>query len=171
MVSNIGDSRAILCRKSQTSDLSFELYDLSSDHKLTRQDERRRVASCGAEIIDAFGGRLTASNKDFTKQELKQLKLGLNMSRALGHIILRKYGVSSEPEFSFLNVEDGDIVICATDGLWEGSSDKEIVDLVVSNYNSVSQLARELCRFSDQKWNQQRLLADNITIVVLKFHY
>jgi hypothetical protein len=49
--------------------------------------------------------------------EAKAEKLALNMSRALGHLVLSHYGVSWQPEFTVTPLHNNDILVLASDGL------------------------------------------------------
>jgi serine/threonine protein phosphatase PrpC len=150
--------------------MQLDMFDLSKDHKLTRKDELERVKNAGATIhSELMGGRLSASTKDFTNEQLKAMKLGLNMTRAMGHLILHKYGVSPDPEFSFMFVQTGDVVICATDGLWEVvTSDDDVADRVFIQQNA-ERLSKDLCKLSDSRFIERKLAADNVTITVIQF--
>lgn len=146
----------------------MDMFDLSKDHKLSRKDELERVKAAGATVhMELMGGRLSASTKDYTLDQLKQMKLGLNMTRAFGHIILQKYGVSPKPEFSFMPIQSGDVLISATDGLWEVvTNDNDVSDRVFIHSNC-ERLSKDLCKLSDNRFLERKIAADNITIVVV----
>ncbi|GAA0151377.1 protein phosphatase [Lithospermum erythrorhizon] len=97
VVSNCGDSRAVLCRKGVA-------IPLSSDHKPDRPDELIRIEEAGGRVIYWDGARVLGV---------------LAMSRAIGDNYLKPY-VISEPEVTITGRTDEDeCLILASDGLWD----------------------------------------------------
>ncbi|MED6191951.1 hypothetical protein PIB30_005427 [Stylosanthes scabra] len=97
VVSNCGDSRAVLCRKGRA-------IPLSSDHKPDRPDELLRVQAAGGRVIYWDVPRVLGM---------------LAMSRAIGDNYLKPY-VISEPEVTVTERSDDDeCLIIASDGLWD----------------------------------------------------
>ncbi|PNY06842.1 protein phosphatase 2C 37-like [Trifolium pratense] len=97
IVSNCGDSRAVLCRNGVA-------IPLSSDHKPDRPDELDRINSAGGRVIYWDGARVLGV---------------LAMSRAIGDNYLKPY-VISEPEVTVTERSDeDDCLILASDGLWD----------------------------------------------------
>ncbi|KAI9078301.1 hypothetical protein K1719_039677 [Acacia pycnantha] len=97
IVSNCGDSRAVLCRNGVA-------VPLSSDHKPDRPDELLRVQAAGGRVIYWDGPRVLGV---------------LAMSRAIGDNYLKPY-VISEPEVTVTERTDEDeCLILASDGLWD----------------------------------------------------
>ncbi|KAI4307588.1 hypothetical protein L6164_030761 [Bauhinia variegata] len=97
IVSNCGDSRAVLCRNGVA-------IPLSSDHKPDRPDELLRVQAAGGRVIYWDGPRVLGV---------------LAMSRAIGDNYLKPY-VISEPEVMVTERTDEDeCLILASDGLWD----------------------------------------------------
>lgn len=97
IVSNCGDSRAVLCRKGTA-------VPLSVDHKPDRPDELTRIEAAGGRVIYWDGARVLGV---------------LAMSRAIGDNYLKPY-VISEPEVTVTDrSSDDECLILATDGLWD----------------------------------------------------
>lgn len=97
VVSNCGDSRAILCR-------SGAILPLSSDHKPDRPDELLRIENAGGRVIYWEGPRVLGV---------------LAMSRAIGDRYLKPY-VVSEPEVTITErTPEDECLILASDGLWD----------------------------------------------------
>ncbi|KAL3838440.1 hypothetical protein ACJIZ3_023031 [Penstemon smallii] len=97
VVSNCGDSRAVLCRNGVA-------IPLSVDHKPDRPDELNRIQDAGGRVIFWDGPRVLGV---------------LAMSRAIGDNYLKPY-VIPEPEVTITDrtVED-ECLILASDGLWD----------------------------------------------------
>lgn len=97
VVSNCGDSRAVLCR-------SGVAIPLSSDHKPDRPDELVRIENAGGRVIYWDGARVLGM---------------LAMSRAIGDNYLKPY-VIPDPEVTITDrTEDDECLILASDGLWD----------------------------------------------------
>uniref|UniRef100_A0A1J3CPI7 protein-serine/threonine phosphatase n=1 Tax=Noccaea caerulescens TaxID=107243 RepID=A0A1J3CPI7_NOCCA len=97
IVSNCGDSRAVLCRNGVA-------IPLSSDHKPDRPDELNRIQQAGGRVIYWDGARVLGV---------------LAMSRAIGDNYLKPY-VIPDPEVTVTDRTDEDeCLILASDGLWD----------------------------------------------------
>ncbi|KAI3799871.1 hypothetical protein L1987_35176 [Smallanthus sonchifolius] len=97
VVSNCGDSRAVLCRNGVA-------IPLSTDHKPDRPDELKRIEEAGGRVIYWDGARVLGV---------------LAMSRAIGDNYLKPY-VIPEPEVTITErTADDECLILASDGLWD----------------------------------------------------
>jgi serine/threonine protein phosphatase PrpC len=106
-VANCGDSRAVLCRDGQA-------IALTDDHKAAREDETARVEAAGGQILFWNGVRVMGL---------------LAVSRAIGDHSLRPY-VIAEPEVTIVNRHpDDEVLIMASDGLWDVMSNQEACNL------------------------------------------
>ncbi|CAA2967703.1 protein phosphatase 2C 37-like [Olea europaea var. sylvestris] len=97
IVSNCGDSRAVLCRNGVA-------IPLSTDHKPDRPDELDRINQAGGRVIFWDGPRVLGV---------------LAMSRAIGDNYLKPY-VIPEPDVTITErTADDECLILASDGLWD----------------------------------------------------
>lgn len=97
VVSNCGDSRAVLCR-------GGVVFPLSTDHKPNRPDELERVEAAGGRVINWDGFRVQGV---------------LSTSRSIGDYYLKPY-VIAEPDITITERSDKDeFIILASDGLWD----------------------------------------------------
>ncbi|XP_030451240.1 protein phosphatase 2C 37 [Syzygium oleosum] len=97
IVSNCGDSRAVLCRNGVA-------IPLSSDHKPDRPDELERIQNAGGRVIYWDGARVLGV---------------LAMSRAIGDNYLKPY-VVPDPEVTIMDrTTEDECLILASDGLWD----------------------------------------------------
>ncbi|GJN34194.1 hypothetical protein PR202_gb22838 [Eleusine coracana subsp. coracana] len=98
VVSNCGDSRAVLCRADSPA------VALTSDHKPDRPDELARIEAAGGRVIFWEGARVLGV---------------LAMSRAIGDGYLKPY-VTAVPEVTVTDrTEHDECLILASDGLWD----------------------------------------------------
>jgi serine/threonine protein phosphatase PrpC len=94
----------------------------------------------------------------------------LNMSRALGHLQLRKAGLSTEPEIAVLklNVRKDYVIVCGSDGLWRGVTSQQVEDLLVCSLDAYPML-KSLMQTSFAFYNGLATgYSDNISSVILQ---
>jgi len=90
--------------------------------------------------------------------------LSLNMSRALGHKILSKYGVASEPTIYTWPLCYGDKLVIGCDGLWDVLT-KEEVAKIVNSINDPVKASKHLLKEAEDKWAVLKRKSDNITAI------
>eukprot|EP00798_Chlamydomonas_sp_ICE-L_P030462 gene30462-35473_t len=109
ILANCGDSRAVLSRGGVA-------VALTQDHSPDRKDEQARVTAAGGLILNHNGLRVMGV---------------LNMTRALGDSVLRKYGVIPDPDVYVEPIQaEDDFLILASDGVWCAMSNQEAVDVI-----------------------------------------
>ncbi|XP_048563535.1 probable protein phosphatase 2C 6 isoform X2 [Triticum urartu] len=107
IVSNCGDSRAVLCRGKQP-------VPLSVDHKPNREDEYARIEAEGGKVIQWNGYRVFGV---------------LAMSRSIGDRYLKPW-IIPVPEVTIVpRAKDDECLILASDGLWDVLSNEEVCDV------------------------------------------
>ncbi|TVU34239.1 hypothetical protein EJB05_16070 [Eragrostis curvula] len=107
IVSNCGDSRAVLCRGKQP-------VPLSVDHKPNREDEYARIEAEGGKVIQWNGYRVFGV---------------LAMSRSIGDRYLKPW-IIPVPEVRIVpRAKDDECLILASDGLWDVMSNEEVCDV------------------------------------------
>jgi len=107
IVSNCGDSRAVLCRGKQP-------VPLSVDHKPNREDEYARIEAEGGKVIQWNGYRVLGV---------------LAMSRSIGDRYLKPW-IIPVPEVTIVpRAKDDECLVLASDGLWDVMSNEEVCDV------------------------------------------
>ncbi|XP_042907778.2 protein phosphatase Mn(2+)-dependent 1K, partial [Parasteatoda tepidariorum] len=112
VIGHVGDSRAMLCRDG-------EARKLTTDHTANLKSEKERILkSSGTIKSDNLGQHLVNGR--------------LAMTRSLGDLDLKPYGVSAQPDTRSLEVKHGrdSFLILTTDGVNFSMSDQEICDAV-----------------------------------------
>ena len=134
---NVGDSTA------------FIIYDnfikkISTDHKCTNPKEEERI------ILK--GGKITKN------RVMGQLVL----SRSLGDLYCKKYGVSNIPDIS-INKLDKNVkyIIVASDGVWDVVKDNELLQLSKNKKNAEG-FCKDLVKLSIDKDTK-----DNVSCIVI----
>eukprot|EP01083_Nonionella_stella_P040977 111115_1 len=131
---NCGDSRAVLLTRSPSG--VWSLLRLSRDHSPHLcSKEKERVVKEGARLTQQ-GKFLRVSPGDIPLTEARARGLSLNLSRALGHAVLSHYGISAEPECTThpLSKRSLQIMVVASDGVWDVLDDEEILDVIRDAY-------------------------------------
>ncbi|RDX85500.1 putative protein phosphatase 2C 25, partial [Mucuna pruriens] len=111
VVSNAGDCRAVISRGGVAE-------ALTSDHRPSREDERDRIENLNG-YVDLCRG-------------VWRIQGSLAVSRGIGDRHLKQW-VTAEPETKVLKIEpEHDLLILASDGLWDKVSNQEAVDIARS---------------------------------------
>ncbi|XP_030539876.1 probable protein phosphatase 2C 13 [Rhodamnia argentea] len=146
LVANVGDCRAVLCRKG-------DAVEMSQDHRPSFLPERRRVEELGGWVNDGY------------------LNGCLSVTRALGDWDLKLPLGSASPLIADPDVqqvvltEDDEFLIIGCDGIW---------DVMTSQY-AVSLVRQGLRRHSDPHQSARELVmealrlntTDNLTVIVI----
>lgn len=160
---NVGDSRAILAR---TSSSGWFPVPLSEDHKPTVEDERARIIERGGIIAQQCSSSGVSSGP--LRVWLPGLQApGLAMTRSMGDNVASKIGVVSDPEMRQIMLTDQDqMLVLASDGLWEVLSNEEVV-AILRRYEAsgVDQAAEKLMEEAQRRWDGSTV--DDTTIVLV----
>jgi protein phosphatase 2C len=141
ITSNCGDSRALLCRESQT-------IPLTVDQKPDREDELIRIEAEGGKVIDWNGARVFGV---------------LAMSRSIGDQYLKPW-IISEPEITFTTRTDEDeCLILASDGLWDVMTNEEVGEMA----RRVLRRRRKFINNNDNDISPAQVVADSLTEIAL----
>jgi len=138
---NVGDSTA------------FIVYDnnikkISTDHKCTNPKEEERIL--------LKGGKITKN------RVMGQLVL----SRSLGDLFCKKFGVSNIPDIS-VNKLDRNVkyIVVASDGIWDVVKDNELLELS-GNRKNAEGLCKDLVKLSINKETK-----DNVSCIVISIDF
>ncbi|CAA0828071.1 Protein phosphatase 2C family protein [Striga hermonthica] len=134
LVANIGDSKALLCSRKNPSTHDTEgsspgeIYteELTRDHHPDREDEKAR--------IEAFGGFVT-------KSSIPRVNGVLAVSRAIGDVYLKRYGVTAEPELTGWRpfTPENSFLIVTSDGVFETLAPENVCEIVHAIFESSSE--------------------------------
>jgi len=165
---NVGDSRAILVYKNNSK---TSIFKLSHDFKPDLPEEKKRIYKMGGiveQMLDMNGmkagpPRVWGVGKNYP---------GLAMSRSLGDFKGKKYGIISLPEIIEVNLDENVnyIVICS-DGVWEFLSNENVAEIVMPFYkkDDPDGACKALIKKSTEWWNQEDIVVDDITAIVVFF--
>ncbi|KAK0592355.1 hypothetical protein LWI29_017683 [Acer saccharum] len=142
-VANVGDSRTVISKAGKA-------IALSDDHKPDRPDERKRIKDAGGDVKYTDTWRVEGV---------------LATSRAFGDRMLKQF-VVSEPEIQDQEIdEEIELLLLASDGLWDEVCNDDAVELARTEEEPES-AALKLTETAFT-WGS----ADNITCIVVRFHH
>lgn len=161
-VAHVGDSRAVLARRN--SEGKIVAMNLTSDHKPTRSDERRRIENAGGDVRRLEGD---IPHRVFVKNRMYP---GLAMSRAIGDTIGSSVGVIPDPDARIFELTDNDVffTLC-TDGVWEFVSSQQAIDLICKHpRDKVADASEALASESWNRWiEEEDNVVDDITGIIV----
>lgn len=147
---NIGDSRCIIGNSKN------ELKLVTNDHKPNEKKELARIRQNGGNI----------TNIDTYRVYINEEANGLAISRVIGDNHYKGYNiVISNPDIYYRKIlRSGEIMILASDGLWDVVTNSEANRFVNARINKLglSTIAKELVDFAFEKGSM-----DNITVIIV----
>lgn len=136
---NVGDARAVLCRRGKAIRLSF-------DHQAKVPEEKQRIKECGGIVInDRVNGTLA-------------------VTRALGDASMKEF-ITGHPfttETRLLPPEDDKFLILACDGLWDVCTDQEACDYIQNDLDDPQRCSELLVDFALEQGS-----TDNLSVIVV----
>ena len=159
-----GDSRCVVGRREGGGLVAVALTE---DHEPDTPAEMARILAAGGrveQLVDAAGARV-GPHRVWLRSAWTP---GLAMSRAMGDAVAQTAGVSSLPEFREhqLCAERDELIILASDGVWEFLSNDEAV-AIASACATPAAACEALVEESARLWLAEEAgVCDDITAVV-----
>uniref|UniRef100_A0A5B6Z995 PPM-type phosphatase domain-containing protein n=1 Tax=Davidia involucrata TaxID=16924 RepID=A0A5B6Z995_DAVIN len=145
VISNLGDSRAVLCTRGNKNQLVP--VQLTVDLKPNLPGEVERIRNCR--------GRVFAMDEE---PEVFRVWMpdhncpGLAMARAFGDFCLKDFGLISVPQVTYRKLTNRDeFIVLATDGVWDVLTNNEVIKIVASARKR-SMAARLLVHHAVRAW-------------------
>ena len=129
-VANIGDSDAYLFHYNKITKCYDDVIKLTITHDGKNLEERNRVLNAvppnlPVNLLKYLKPKISydkKKNKFYAKQKWpnnKKREFELMLTRSFGHESFWKYfGVLNKPDINYFELNDQDVVVVATDGLW-----------------------------------------------------
>ena len=136
---NVGDSKGYIINDTNC-------IQITTDHKCTNEEEGNRIINSGGKII-------------------KNRVMGqLILSRTLGDLYVKKYGVISTPSITINDVKDNiKFCVIASDGVWDVIDDTSLLEMS-KNFKNADSFSKEIVKQSLAKGSK-----DNISCIVISF--
>ena len=139
---------------------------LTFDHKPDLPGEAERIKKAGGrveQLVDEHGRRV-GPHRVWLRTSWTP---GLAMSRALGDVVAHRAGVTSLPDISTHRLAPCDeIIIAATDGLWEFIDNDEAVNLAAKHATPAAACAALAAEAAARWVKEEDGVCDDITILV-----
>ncbi|GMP90886.1 hypothetical protein CsSME_00041821 [Camellia sinensis var. sinensis] len=174
LVASVGDSKALLCSEKIKSALGDEgasitvldAEELTRDHHPDRDDERARIEAAGG-FVRLWG--------------VPRVNGILAVSRSIGDVYLKRYGVSPVPEvigWRHLTANDCYLVV-ASDGIFESLKPQKVCDLLWDANVQVNETSKSSCSCSSSSSLADRIVnkafkkgsRDNLSAVVIPLNF
>ena len=158
-ISNVGDSRAILCKYDNDYN-KWSYKQLSLDHIPSAPGEIKRIMANNGKIqrIKNELGEEIGPLRIFEKDNESMLP-GISMSRSIGDLSAEKLGVTFEPELFKYDLEIGDkIIIIGSDGFWAYLRNEEVIDIVSHYYDDgmrAEEVSIKMVEIAKEKWIEE----------------
>ena len=94
------------------------------------------------------------------------------MSRSLGDYLAHSVGVTHVPVVEHFELSpDDQILIIASDGIWEFMSNQNVANIALAHYEAgaAEAAANAIVRRATQLWREKEEVVDDITCVVIFF--
>ena len=164
LCANVGDSRAIMVKEGN------QIIRLSIDQKPDDPEESQRIIENGGEISQfEEDGEKSGPFRVWKKGEPYP---GIAMSRSIGDFIATTLGVIPVPKFIDQKIDnDTKFIVVASDGVWEFLDNEKVAEIVLPFYkkNDPDGACKALIKESTEWWNQEDIVVDDITVIVVFF--
>ena len=164
LCANVGDSRAIMVKENN------KIIPLSIDQKPDDPEETKRIVENGGEISQfEEDGEKSGPFRVWKKGEEYP---GIAMSRSIGDFIASTLGVVPVPKFIDEKIDsDTKFIVVASDGVWEFLDNQKVAEIVMPFYkkNDPDGACKALIKESTDWWNQEDVVVDDITAIVVFF--
>jgi serine/threonine protein phosphatase PrpC len=151
-VAHAGDSAAVLYHAGGFPER------LTGDHTTANNEEKTRMARHG---MHKEGRYFVLDDRD------TGLRSKIMPSRSLGHSFLSHFGVTWIPEVKIFRMREGDVLVVASDGLWDAHGTQgpyHVARIVQRQRHDMESLARALCQHALSADDHH----DNIAIVTAR---
>eukprot|EP00633_Aureoumbra_lagunensis_P002729 CAMPEP_0197289806 /NCGR_PEP_ID=MMETSP0890-20130614/7070_1 /TAXON_ID=44058 ORGANISM="Aureoumbra lagunensis, Strain CCMP1510" /NCGR_SAMPLE_ID=MMETSP0890 /ASSEMBLY_ACC=CAM_ASM_000533 /LENGTH=365 /DNA_ID=CAMNT_0042761441 /DNA_START=363 /DNA_END=1460 /DNA_ORIENTATION=- len=182
IVSNVGDSRAMLGSINPEKPNEIVTKALSIDQTPYRRDERERVKKYGARVMTAdqidgleaihenwdckLGDEIDDGGDPPRIWAQDQEYPGTAFTRSIGDSLAESLGVVAEPEIQTHTINQYDrVLIAASDGIFEFITTKSCIDIALL-YSDPLEACKALVGESYKLWIEREDRTDDITIIL-----
>lgn len=167
IISNVGDSRVVVGLEDEKGNIVAR--QMTVDHNCYNKEEYDRII--------AKGGRVEAIQ--FGEESFGPLRIfkgslpypGLVVSRSLGDEVARRLGVISKPDISIIEINEKlKFCVLATDGVWDGLSNDEVVEIVYANMDDPQRASEQVTQGSLDGMDKLQIDDNTTNVCVVLSH-
>ena len=93
------------------------------------------------------------------------------VSRSLGDEVARRLGVISKPDISIIDIDDKlKFCVLATDGVWDGLSNEEVVEIVNANIDDPQKASEQVTQGSLDGMDKLQIDDNTTNVCVVLSH-
>lgn len=162
-VGTSGDSRCIMFIPGDEDAIQSTV-----DHKPSHETEKARVEAAGCEVT-------RTEYEDGWVEERVNIRgreyPGISMTRSLGDLLVKAYGVIAEPVVVEWPRVKGAYLLAASDGVWEFLENDEVISVISKELKagkSPAEACKTLLKVSREAWREHEgIYCDDITMVLV----
>eukprot|EP00475_Leptophrys_vorax_P022694 TRINITY_DN3090_c0_g1_i4.p1 TRINITY_DN3090_c0_g1~~TRINITY_DN3090_c0_g1_i4.p1 ORF type:complete len:550 (-),score=114.02 TRINITY_DN3090_c0_g1_i4:72-1721(-) len=170
-VAHVGDSRAVVTTSHLETRNRVGVLNLTTEHNFEDPFESERARNAGA-VVDriVINGQAQGPLRVFHASN--RVRPGLAVSRSLGDGEAHTVGVSSDPDILHVELaEHEDVLILASDGIWDMMSGRMILDRLDKNGWHVKNFEKIILEAA-RRWIFSRTgVSDDLSMIVLRLGY
>jgi serine/threonine protein phosphatase PrpC len=170
-VAHVGDSKAVISSANAESRKNFGVWDLTFDHNFEDPYESQRAVAKGGVVERiVINGQPQGPLRVFHPSN--RVRPGLAVSRSFGDVEAHRVGVSSDPDVLHLELlEHEDVIMLASDGIWDMLSGSNILDHLDRNGWNVSSFEKLILECA-RRWIYTRTgVCDDLSIIVFRLNH
>ena len=150
-VACVGDSRCVKGTRIAGDSREWRCTELSTDQRPDAPAEKARIEGCG--------GFVSPSSREYGPARVWRggigVGAGMAMARSIGDHAMADLGVISTPEIVEAPIGDDDeVIILASDGVWEFISSEEALAVVHRHRDNATIACEALIAEATEKWRQ-----------------
>ncbi|ORX85111.1 protein serine/threonine phosphatase 2C [Anaeromyces robustus] len=167
IISNVGDSRVVVGLEDEKGNITAK--QMTVDHNCYNKEEYDRIISKGGRIEALQFGEESFGPLRIFKGSLPYP--GLVVSRSLGDEVARRLGVISKPDINIIDI-DNKLKFCvlATDGVWDGLSNDEVVEIVNANMDDPQKASEQVTQGSLDGMDKLQIDDNTTNVCVVLSH-
>jgi serine/threonine protein phosphatase PrpC len=167
IISNVGDSRVVVGLEDENGNITAK--QMTVDHNCYNKEEYDRIVSNGGRVEALQFGEESFGPLRIFKGSLPYP--GLVVSRSLGDEVARRLGVISKPDISIMDVDDKlKFFVLATDGVWDGLSNEEVVEIVYANMDDPQRASEQVTQGSLDGMDKLQIDDNTTNVCVVLSH-
>jgi len=167
IISNVGDSRVVVGIEDEQGNITAK--QMTIDHNCYNKEEYDRIIAKGGRVEALQFGENTFGPLRIFKGSLPYP--GLVVSRSLGDEVARRLGVISKPDINILEIDDKlKFCVLATDGVWDGLSNDEVVEIVNANLDDPQRASEQVTQGSLDGMDKLQIDDNTTNVCVILSH-